>query len=270
MTLNELKTEVSALGFEPEADTDPILITAANRALFMIYSELPVISTAKIPVSPREASRHIAKFEHRGGTSRLALGGVAYSFSVSGRGSYTVRDGNGELRRAFDTPLSSFEGRIAGTGEIVFEGEESFTVFDFKEYSVLSSASASDGGYRILSDDFACDILALFEKPRDSEGNVIGGARIDGREIVFPRGFSGLATLRYQRYPRRICNDSALIDIEDGVAYLLPLLTAYFVWLDDDATRAEEYLSLYKRAVGRLACNRSYADSSYRDVTGWA
>ncbi len=270
MTLNELKTEVSALGFEPEADTDPILITAANRALFMIYSDLPVISSAKIPVTPRKASRYIAKIEHRGGESRLTLGGVAYSFSVTGRGSYTVRDGCGEIKRDFNTPLSSFEGRISGAGEIVFLGDESFTVFDFKEYDVLGSSPASDGGYRVAADDFACDVLSLFEKPRDSEGKVIDGARIDGREITFPRGFSGLATLRYRRYPRKIRNDSSLIDIEEGIAYLLPLLTAYFVWLDDDATRADGYLSLYKRAVGKLAGNRCYADSLYRDVTGWA
>jgi hypothetical protein len=51
---------------------------------------------------------------------------------------------------------------------------------------------------------------------------------------------------------------------------MLPLLTAAFMWLDDDAGKAQYYMSLYRDLVAntkRYSSNK--IDTVYR-VNGWA
>ena len=113
MTLNELRTEVAALGFEPGADTDPILISAANRALAMICSEIPRIKTLRAPACPYTPGYFLAHLHHSAGEKiDITLSGRAYAFSVSGRGRFTEISDNGRLVREFDTSLSNFRGFI--------------------------------------------------------------------------------------------------------------------------------------------------------------
>ena len=268
MTLNELKTEVAALGFEPNADTSPIIITAANRALSMIYTELPVVDAVRIAVEEQSPSLYAEKIEHRGGATSIPVCGKYYSFSVSGKGSYSVRSSMGETKRAFDTSLSRYEGALYGEGELVFEGEECFTVFELSVFESVPTKVSRGGAVSV--DDFTDDILSLFELPRDSRGEFILGAGIGGRDILFPADFSGIATVRYYRRPTPITSESAEIDIAPSEAFLLPLLTAYFVWLDDEPERAERYLSLYRKTAARMRGLRTHADVSYGDVTRWA
>ena len=78
--------------------------------------------------------------------------------------------------------------------------------------------------------------------------------------------------LTYYRSPSKITGDdgNAVIDISDECAPMLPLLTASFLWLDDDAAKAQYYMSLYRDLVANV---RRYStnkiDTAYR-ANGWA
>ena len=51
---------------------------------------------------------------------------------------------------------------------------------------------------------------------------------------------------------------------------MLPLLTASFMWLDDDAAKAQYYMSLYRDMVTNVKrFQTSKIDAEYR-VNGWA
>jgi hypothetical protein len=234
----------------------------------MIYTELPVVGAVKIAVEDQSPTLYIERIEHRGGSTVIPVCGRYYSFSVSGRGIYTVRSNKGETRRTFDTHLSKYEGALFGDGELVFEGDECFSVLELSVFEAMPSKTSCGGAVSV--DDFTSDLLSLFELPRDSHGDVILGASLRGREILFPADFSGIATARYYRRPAPITSQSTEIDIAPSEAFLLPLLTAYFVWLDDEPERAERYLSLYRMTVARMRGLRTHADISYGDVTRWA
>lgn len=277
MTLNELKSAVSALLSETVSERDPIFIGAANRSLEMLFAELPSKKLLTLPV-PRFSSSVLAeKIEHRGGEKiSVALSGAAYSFKVAGAGSYTVRDGAGALTKDFDTRLSTIRGFIKGSaGEITFEGDYYYTVFSLTVFDGVMGGSLSDipdteGKITVRTDDYADDILSLRGMPKDSSARLISGAEIVGRSVVFPIDFSGLATITYDRRPVPITESTAEIDTEPDAATALPLFTAYFLTLERDAELAAEFLSLAKGLVNGLLCRRVNQSTEYTDVTGWA
>ena len=277
MTLNELKSAVSALLSETVSERDAIFIGAANRSLEMLFAELPSKKLLTLP-GPRFSSSVLAeKIEHRGGEKiSVALSGAAYSFKVAGAGSYTVRDGAGALTKDFDTRLSTIHGFIKGSaGEITFEGDYYYTVFSLTVFDGVMGGSLSDipdteGKITVRTDDYADDILSLRGMPKDSSGRLISGAEIVGRSVVFPIDFSGLATITYDRRPVPITESTAEIDTEPDAATALPLFTAYFLTLERDAELAAEFLSLAKGLVNGLLCRRVNQSTEYTDVTGWA
>ena len=276
MTLNELKTAVSALLLEPIRESDPFFIGAANRAQSMIFTELPSHKTLTIPVHHPKATSFTKEIAHTGGeTTRLQLHGAAYSFSVSGIGNYTVKDSRGTITKEFNTSLSIMRGFIdGGECEICFGGEYSYTVFSLMVFECRigpreEDIPAAGGITEISADDYADDILALSERPRDRSGKPIIASRIVGRRIIFPENFSGLATVCYERLPKSILSDTTVVDVDGESASLLPILTAYFLLLEDDADRAEEYLMLFKSAVKEKRSRRLASGNEYTDVLGW-
>ena len=277
MTLNELKSAVSALISQNVTERDPIFLGAANRSLEMLFRELPSQKLLTLPVTKTASSVIAEEIEHAGGEKiSLACSGDAYSFKAVGRGSYTVRDKSGEITRDFDTPLSTIRGFIdGGAGEIVFEGDYRYTVFALTVFDGLVGKDIEDipdtAGERIISaDDYADDILSLSGEPRDASGRIVTGARVVGRSVVFPRDYSGLVTLSYERRPAPITESTVFIDAEPGADCVLTLLTAYLLTLEEDCDRAGEYLSLARDGIKELLSKRVRGASEYTDVTGWA
>lgn len=277
MTLNQLKSAVSALLSETVTERDPIFLGAANRSLEMLFRELPSLKLLTLPVTKMGSTVLAEKVEHSAGEKlSFRLSADAYSFKVAGRGRCTVRDSSGELTRDFDTPLSSLRGFISGcSGEIVFEGDYRYTVFALTVFNGIVGQSLEDipdGSEErvIAADDYADDVLALLGEVRDSSGGAVAGAKVVGRSIIFPRDYSGLATISYERRPAPITESSVFIDAEPDAASVLPLLTAYFLTLEEDCDRAGEYLSLARGGIKSLLARRTRADLEYTDVTGWA
>lgn len=62
--------------------------------------------------------------------------------------------------------------------------------------------------------------------------------------------------------------DTAVIPLPLKVHYLLPLLSSYYIWLDDDMTKAQEYYARYQQAI--QAMNAENVKPKGRVITDWS
>lgn len=279
MNLTRLIEEVGALGFESELVADIPFIRFANRALYTIFSErgeesaLTVLASAKMPML------HISEIFHSGGEScKIDTGGKAYCFKACGKGSFSVHDSTGVKTVHFDSSYGIFRGHLTGKSYICFEGEYSYTVRDLVCYKSLFGSEISDipiftreVSYSLK--EYAADFLTPCKVPTDSAGNSVIGARVEGDRLILPYTYSGEVTVPYKRAPRNISADSPdeMIDIPPDSETLLPSLTAAYLWLDDDADKAQYYMGLYRDGMDRLLRSRpANISPEYTDVLRWA
>ena len=277
MTYKELTEEVAGLGFESEIGEASILLNAANRAVRQIFNERPVYQTleiyqtAKIPASRIESHRHI------GSTNDIfEFNAKAYSFKTSGEGVYTVTDALGSKTVTFTESESYHRGFVHGEGQLEFSGEYSHGVYDLCFFDEIFG----EGVDKIPVFDQMCEyrvselvphFLSAAGEPKDSDGKVIDGAVMLGGVLKLPYRFDGKASIVYKRSAEPIKESSAEIILPDGCEHLLPLLTASYVWLDDDPEKAQYYLSLYREGMSSLKYyHRERVAAGYRNVTGWA
>lgn len=120
---------------------------------------------------------------------------------------------------------------------------------------------------------YADNIMFVMSAPLDTDGYIIKGARSDGYIITLPDSFVGDAFIFYKPSPKTLSIDNGdyTLDVPEYTTHLLPLLTAFFVFLDDDSEKAEYYMSLYRSEAIKIL--RAYAfsqNNTYQDVTGWA
>ena len=279
MTFSELEKEVLALGFEDRIDRSEELVIAASRALRLIYNERPSVRTTLIYHKRALPTLQREKIDRAGGEELiLPLDGRAYSFRVSGRGSFTVRDGSGERREDFDGELCLFRGFTDGHGEIRFSGEYGYSILGFSVYADTVSPSPEDIPEFGFIDEVdmrkRCpDFLAFADGARDIRGALIPDIVMSDGRLLIPRDISGVISVAYKRSPRPICSDfpDEAIDIPEETAPLLPLLVAAYLWLDDAPDKAQYYMSLYRDGLGAVRrFNAMFPGGKYEDVTGWA
>lgn len=280
MTINELQEEVAALGFEDSIACDTPFITAANRALRTIYTERPVARRVRIPTSKVRPLSRVTSIRHEGGdVITLTLTGSCYAFRVQGQGKFTFENGIVVENTEFYTEDSLFRGFIrGGSATITFSGEEFFTVYNLVTYKerfggVLKAIKEFTPFDEYDLKSLYGDYLAHLELPTDEAGEPLLDAVIDSGVIRLPTGKYDEIYVRYARMPKEITPEdtSAEVDIFGDVTPLLPILTAAYLWLDDDAERAEYYMSLYRTEMSLIRrYNTNAAKTGYRDVLGWA
>ncbi len=278
MTYNQLKEDVSALGFESDIENEEQLLQAANRALRLIYTERPREARVRLSCSRADEQLLHSKLCHMGGERiSVKLCGKAFSFRVSGRGEYTLSDKSGSRTSEFDCECQTVKGYITGEGELVFEGEFSYTVYDLCCYGERFGEDVSlipeHEAYRVIKiGERVKDFRAFAALPEDTHGRKIEGAVLRGESLLLPRDFCGELVLTYFRTPRKITSEDTdtPIDVSEEMATLLPLLTASFLWLDDDADKAQYYMALYREALsGILRYSKVQIDTGYT-TNGWA
>ena len=71
-----------------------------------------------------------------------------------------------------------------------------------------------------------------------------------------PHDAKGLYKVIYKRKPQAVVNngeasdDMTVIDLDEDLCALLPILVASFVWVDDEPEKAQYYLAIYQeRAI---------------------
>ena len=279
MTLNDLKDEVAALGFDDGLSLDRALTLAANRALITIFTERPIAKTVRIISNVPTPSYHTPKIVHSGSRDiEIAVRGRAYVFRVSGKGRFTLYDGALARSYDFDSKNALFRGIIrTEDAKIVFSGDWLYTVYSFTVYpELVGEGEESIREYSPYTEydinGAVGDFLAFLEPPRHG-GKPISDAYMQNGILRIPHGKYDEVYLTYARMPRRISldNPAEKIDVSGECISLLPLLTAAYIWLDDDADKAQYYMSLYREGMGFIRrFNIAAYDAAYTDTTGWA
>lgn len=278
MTLNELKNDVTRLGFESYVEDEDCFIASANRALSLIYVDRPVSKTAIISLrGPRINVKH-EFIEHRSGeVITIPFTGRTMSFRSTGKGTCKITDTTGSSTVPLLLTDQLTKQFLYGPGKVTFSGDFYYTITNFTVFEDVISNNAPDipeySPMKIIDpNDWCSDFRSFCSKPCDKNGNPIESIKlIDGR-IHAPYDMIGELYLTYYRLPTPISGDNPKesIDISNECAPLLPLLTASFMWLDDDAAKAQYYMSLYRDLVAnirRFSTNK--IDTEY-SVNGWA
>ncbi len=276
MTLKELKNHVLSLGYETEFESEQIFKDALSRAIYTIFTERAHYKTAVVKQRERLPVFYQKNLFYKGTAEHLQVNAKAYSFTTDGIGQYTVKDLSGEKTFSFEGLGKLHRGFIIGGGEIIFGGDYSYTVFDIALYDEIFSDKVSDilpyGEKRVYEmDSLVNDFLAFSGRVFDSNGKAVEGAKLSERKIYLPFGFTGTAYITYKCSPQiDFSKTDAPLPVSEECAHLLPLLTAAYVWLDDDAQKAANYMTLYREGMASVKINnRPSVDPDYTDVIGW-
>lgn len=278
MNYNDLCEEVCALGFESDIEIGPSLLFSVRRAIETIYTERPVYRTAELYKNPILTSEKIKSFLHGGGgKNTIPFCAKAYSFITSGVGSYEIRDPNGTRQFDFSGEREIHKGFLYGSGEITFLGDFLYTVYDFALFCDLYGPNTSDipllcGFTEYDLKNYVSDFLCPASSPTDERGDRISGSYIRGAVMSIPNDYCGKIFLTYKKAPDAIYgNPDEEITLPDGCEHLAALLTAAYFWLDDDAEKAQYYMSLYKDAMAAVRIHGpTHINQSYQNTNGWA
>ena len=280
MTLNQLLSEAYALGFEENGEADELFFFAVNRALRLMATEIMPTKAKTLTVTKPDLIYRLDSYEHSGGKNFEVIfdGAKAYSFRTSGNGEFIVFDNLGGHSKAFSGAYCETRGLLSGSGKIIFTGDSAYTVSDLSVFASLSGSGISSvplvGAARDLKiTDYADDFLSAVSAPTDKDGAPLASVSIMGEVMRVPFDFSGDVTLYYKPLPKKLGIDDLhyTIEIPRIFEHLLPILTASYIWLDDDAEKADYYMNLYKDELSRLkrSVGKSY-NLPYIDTTGWA
>ena len=279
MTLTNIKNEVAALGFETEITINSSFIYSVKRALRTIYTERGETSIIDLYQEPYLPTLYRERIVHRGdnGDTVINVSGAAYAFAVSGLGGFRVKTEEYTREYSFNSQFSEFSGTLNGESEITFFGNYMFVVYDLSVYDVIKTNDASSIHRHtgITSYDlskYARDYMFAVSVPKNEYGGDIAGASIHANTLSVPSSYRGKIQIKYRKNIPDLNPDEPdeAINLPEEYHSLLPLLTASYVWLDDDADKAQYYMSLYRDGMAALKLYTSKEiNTSYIDVVGW-
>lgn len=277
MTLNELRESVVSLGFESSLDNETVFASALRRALHTIAIDRPTVITQSIFVLSPGGRLVSDVFLHTGGKKEsFTLDGRAYSFKVMGEGYCVIKDEDGEYEERF-SGSRIIRGFMRGPAEISFLGEYNYVVYSLAVFDICLGNDESDilifGQTRDI-DLAECipELLSVSGMPTDKNGKPIMGAVLHGTRLSLPYSFTGEVTITFKmkRNPPSFDDENEMIDIPGECEELLPLLVAFYVWLDDASDKAEVYLSLYKDMLSSIKRSSASLINSLYATNGWA
>ena len=280
MTYKQLYAEVAALGFESEIENQPALLFAANRALKSItalmpaYGNITLIQRVFTPCMHIPELKYIPKKE-----ITVPLRGAVFSFKFSGAGTVTLKERHRVTPFFMDSPYTEFRKFLVdGEGELVLSGNIAFALKDIACFPNVPGTSESDipliSPYRSYDmHTHTKDFFGFTTLPTDENGCAICGAYFRNETLFIPYGYEGEIHLIYHRVPREISADApnAPIDLAPAMTHLLPLLTAAYLWIEDDSTKSQFYMQMYMEGIRDLRISRpSAADTAITDTHHWA
>ena len=278
MTLQELKNEIAALGFESGIEDTGSFTFAVRRAVATIYTERGIHKTLRIYQRNPKPDLYIPKLVHEAGDSdTLPLKGGAYFFRASGVGRFSVTDEGGASEYQFNSNNATARGYVRGEGELKLYGDLSYTVYDLCHFTELNSYNIADLNYGTFTeyklDKIAPDYLGPYDVARNADGKIIDGCSICSGMLSVPYSYEGEIVIKYRCKPLidKDTDPDTELGIDSECEHLVPLLAAAYVWLDDDAEKAAYYMSLYRDGMTALKLySPRCINAKYDNVTGWA
>jgi hypothetical protein len=279
MTVSQLYNSVAQLGFEDSLEDEKRFVFAANRALLQVNALRPATSAYVINHKPMPNKVHNANFESIEKTDDLcfcAENVKSYYFEVDGNGAVyiEVQSENSEewtvanvIEFATAGKFKAYKGFINLDGQFIstavrlrFTGQYKYSVKCVAMYEHLYSENEKDiPAYEPYSrydiSVLANDFLSLASPPlieTNGEYYTHNYNVENGRIILLPFDIKGIFKIIYNRLPKEIENTGAasqnqeVIDLDEDLCALLPILIASYVWVDDEPEKAQYYLALYR------------------------
>ena len=303
MRVNELYRQVAQLGFEDSLENDDRFYYAANRALLQVNSIRPAISAYVInhkPMANLIKANTFSPIERSTDLCFEATDAKAYYFEADGIGAVYIEmqneDGTWSVigieefsssrifisRKGFIKNNNEF---IAGQVRIRFVGEYLYSVRNVALYQHVYSESKEDippyepyTRYDISA--IVTDFLSLNSPPILEDDNY---ERLNqnydiegGKVLLLPHSASGCFKVLYKRKPKEIDNEESaseneeIIDLDEELCTLLPILIASYVLIEDEPAMAEHYIALYRERaldVERRIINNTPV--TIRNKNGW-
>ncbi len=304
MRVSELYKQVAKLGFEDSLEDEDRFYYAANRALLQVGSIRPAVSAYVINHKPMANLVKVDTFSPIERSEDLcfeATDAKAYYFEADGNGTLYIErqdtaSGAWVIIRAQEftstrrfIPYKGFikkDGAFsAGQFRLRFVGEFLYSVKNVAMYRHIYSSSEEDipayepyTRYDISA--LVPDFLSLNAPPISEDENY---ERLNqnydvegGKVILLPYSADGCFKVLYRRKPAEIENtgiaseDEAVIDLDEELCSLLPILIASYVWVEDEPAMAEYYLSLYReRAMDIERRIRNATPVAIKNKNGW-
>lgn len=286
MTIQELYDSVSQLGFETSLENTQRFYLAANRAIKQVARIKPAISSYRIDHYPianvvdndaiTPAIKEVDPL-YFGATSAKS-----YYFEANGNGTATLEKYSATTDTwtvfkvialsSTDSKFVAYKGFVLDGEEevtepirIAFTGDYSYFVRNVALYATLYSNSLSDipdySAYTRYNMNTLTNDFSSYASPPmiDEVGNTVlykDYSIENNNTLLFPRSIRGSFIVRYNKKPIEIdstgANMDAVIDLDDELVALMPLLVAAYVWADDEPAKCEYYLSLYREQEAQI------------------
>ncbi len=278
MTLNELKAEVCALGFERAIELDSSFVSSVNRSLAQIFTERNVISNMKVECRKAKYQLYVNKYLHSGSESKEFCGSAkAFIFRSFGTGKMTLTDDFGIREYEFSGNGTVTKGFVFGEANLVFKGEFCYSIYDLTLFSEIFSDNPKDiklpfDNYEFDGKEYDNRFISFSSFPTGNNGELLYDVTATSKHLTVPYHYEGIVNISYKRSCETLTlNDGEKeIDLPVECEHLLPLLTASYVWLDDDAGKSQYYYNMYREG---MTATKFYSRESQGQkilTNGWA
>lgn len=303
MTVAELYMSVAQLGFEDSLEYEDGFILAANRALLQVNALRPATRSCILSHMPPEnlikGVGHAPFFKTNKELVFEATDAVAYYFEACGNGLIAIetKDESGAWRRigeiSFNTPImTSYRGfikdgteSVSGQIRLRTEGQYAYTLQNVAMYGYVFSDN--EGDIRACGSHTAYDISTIVDdfmslasppiRADDGFAYLNQGYDIeDGRILLLPNNQQGIYKVVYNRRPTAIssegyaASDESVVDLDEELCAILPMLIASYIWADDEPEKAQYYLALYRERAAEIASRvKNPAPVTIKSVNGW-
>ena len=308
MRVQELYEQVAGLGFEKSLEDEDWFYQATNRALLQVNYLRPAISSYVINHKPMKnlIDGSFTPVERSEDLIYEATDAKAYYFQADGIGRVIIQKQNsvGGWSQIGEVELNGAR-RFKEYAGFIKEGKEFvnglvrlvFTGLDSDKKNYLYSVKCVAMYQHVYSDDVADipafeaytrydmttlvdDFLTLSTPPitEDEEYERLSGDYDveGGRVILFPYSVTGCFKVLYNRRPKELINkgsaqdDESLLDLDEELCSLIPVLIASYIWLEDEPDRAQYYYSQYQARAGEiLARERNLSPVQIKSCNGW-
>lgn len=285
MTVNEVKEAVVGYGYNRDlAGNDSLFYTALNLAMKEVNRLRPRTETVTLvhePIGEVAAYRDVAICKP-GDPLRYTAVARSLSFEVSGNAAITVK--GARLANGSSTAVCDVSGWSRYTAIYTDEGlteEESGHIwvevksnldakvcfvrnvyfFDVPYVPVIPSGDIVEYDLRAMLDRFSAVSFPIMRDGVDLGGGEV--SLVGGYKLRIPKGDRGTYEVNCEVYPKRVTfnaegdtdllgEDSTVIELDDDLAELLPLLVASYLWMDDEPEKAAAYEARYARAAQHI------------------
>ena len=286
MTVAELYNQVAQLGFEDTLENQNRFYYALDRAIYQAGLLRPRYASVEIhhypAVSVADVCDHVAHAKIGAELIYTAPWARSYYFECDGTGNCVIEAfvsgawtqiGEVLLTGSVSGVYKSYSGFIKRDNAFTelpvrlrFVGEFFYAVRNLALYQTLYSDRISDipvfspfSSYDISS--LCTDFISFASPPISGEDGIKLGNEYtveDGRVLLLPRTACGDYKVIYRRKPKPVSRDydaeenEEVIDLDEEICTLLPLLVASYIWLDDEPEISARYMDMYRERAAEI------------------